>query len=316
MRALLKAARDPAWQMIGVVVAVLLTLFAASTAEKGRSELSVVHHSRTDLSRQWLPDAKFRVLHENSTYDINRSILDYYVLTNESSKPIEPGDFFEPLEVEVGSTGLSLVSVENCSASAAQACSVDSRPQGGNFVSASWARDGDRWRASPLLINSGEKICVIVVSERVGEDLSAIAAERPSWSSRICGMNLVQYKSLQAYAETLPRTLSAYLYVSVYMETEGIVWFTLLFATLFFAYLQLATISGWLNSGTLFGPLKVVALGLVSVTTAEILVDAFVNGNNADQLHPIVWPLLAIAALFFCFLAASALRTPRSQKAG
>lgn len=316
MKALLRAARDPAWQMIGVVVAVLLAFFASSASEKGRSELSVVHHARSDLSRQLLPEAKFRFLHEDSAYDINRSILDYYVITNESSRPIEPNDFFAPITVELDSSHLKLVAVENCSASAAQACSVDSRPQGGSYIPFGWAKANEKWQARPLLINPGEKSCVIVVSERLGPDQSAIAEQRPVWSSRVRGITLVQYDSVQAYVETLPRSLSDYFHVIVYMDTVGILWFVFLFASLFFSYIQLARISGWLPADAILSQVKVVALGLVSITTSEILVDVFVNGNSGDRLHPVVWPLLAVAVIFFGVLSASALKASRSRQEG
>ena len=308
MRWIINALRDPAWQMISAVVAIVAVFLATATDDTARPQLSIVHDSRSDLSRQWLPDSRFQIFHNDSKFDVNRTVLDYFLIINDSSRALEGKDFLEPLTVAVDSPMGKLVSVENCSYQAGKACRPDQQLTRPSFADLSWSLANGNWQATPTLLNPGERACVIAVLERQSDSDANVFDVSPTWTARIRGINVAQFPSSEAYDSSFPRELASYWYMFAYLDTTGIIWFSVLFFTFFVSFVQLAILSRTVAIDSMKGAIQLASLGVVAMMSAQILVARFVDGQNGDNLHPVVWVWASIAVAVFLFLAIKAVR--------
>lgn len=298
--------RDPIWQMLGVFIAVIAIFVTASQTTFSRKALTVVHDRQSKLADQWLPGDRFKLLVQGTTYDIDRTVVDYYMLINESRQAIRPTDFVTPLEIRPNSGIKRILSVESCSKPHAQVCSADgsSTPTGGAYAPTSWKQNGDAWAADNPLLNEGDRACVLVVSE-LAEAGKTDVVTAPSWSARITDYHLKVYDSPQAYVDSQEKRLIDYVWTVVVLQGPGVYWFLLLLTVTLFVNLSIAGISNWLAVNTKMGVLKCVLIALLCTSTSEILVDIFVNRRS--NLHAVVWPLLVAHGLFVTYLARRAL---------
>jgi hypothetical protein len=168
MATFLKRLRDPVWQAIGVLVAVIAIFLSTSTSVDKDAELSIVHVRKLKFSAYWLPAERVKLLIQGLAQDVENVEVDYFVLINSSQKPILPFDFVSPIEVSKGVGTKQLIVVESCSKRMEQACSVDgsSGGMGGTYVTFNWHASKDKWDATPDLLNPRDESCVLLISEK------------------------------------------------------------------------------------------------------------------------------------------------------
>ncbi len=312
MNLVLRILRDPIWQVLGVFVGVIALFVATTQTTSNRSELSVVHIRQTRMADYWMSGARIKLLIQGTKREIEKTVVDYYMLVDSSTDPIHPTDFIAPLEISAGAGAKRILAVESCSKPVAQACSSDgsSTVGGGNYVQTNWGQKADRWIAAPLLLNNGDQACVMVVSELI-DNPGVGASTSSNWSARITKVQLKAYDSLQAFANRDGKRLIDYVWTSVTLQGSGVYWFVLLLAVSFVATASLAVRGGWLVLTSRTGMFQCVLAILLCASTSEIFVDIFVNrkGDWRDPtLHPIVWPLLTLHTALVVFLARRALR--------
>lgn len=319
MNGLLRVLRDPVWQMIGVVVAVITFLITNAQTDLGPKELVAVHVRQGSLTDQWLPSENVQLLIEGAKYDINNAVADYFLLINESSKPILPEDYVNPIEVSPRSYIKRIVRVESCSQSYAQACSSDgtTTPNGGAYTPTTWAQTGLKWISNKPLINESDRACILVVFEP--NDVSKeVGKPSVDLSVRIKGVNFRTFDDYRMYFESRKRWYHS-LYTVVTLSGISVYWFLLLVGTLLFANIRVFQRAKLIDLQRPGGVALLVFVCLLCVSTSEILVDIYVNreGRFSDPgIHPIVWPLLAIHLLFFVYAAWRAFRRSSPELSG
>jgi hypothetical protein len=300
--------RDPIWQTVGVVVSVLGIFLTLGSHAGDRREVSVIHNTQDKMANRWLPGDRFSILHDDKKFNIERTVVDYYLIKNESLAAIRPEKFVEPFSVAFTSSKGNIISVENCSEKYAQACTADSASTSNTYVGISWSRSNEKWTSDRPLLNSGDVSCVLIVSEHNSLP-EADAAETPDWNARIEGYSLRTYASIGAYQSTLDSGYSKYFSIAVVLVNAAIFWFLTLFAIFFFSLMFFASQSNWVAVDTRSGIVRIVLLALFAISTAEILVDGLITHHGGfSQEHPIIWPLLLAFILLFAYLIARAFR--------
>lgn len=318
MNFVLKVMRDPIWSMLSVLVAILTIFVTTSQTTLNRKELTVVFDHQSKLANVLLPSDRFKLFLEGTTYDFERTTVDHYLLTNESSGTVRPIDFKSPLTIQPNAGTKQIILVESCSKQL-QACYGDSSstPTGGAYAPTSWKQVGDSWEADNPLLNEGERACVLVVS--ILKDVVKTDELIPqTWSARIEGYRLKLYNSPQEYFASKEKRLIDYMWTAVVLQGSGVYWFVLLLAVLLFVNLSIAGTGSWLAVNTKIGVLKCVLLALLCTCTSEILVDIFINRRGHvfnSGLHPVVWPLLAVHSLLVVYLARRAFTIRQTRSA-
>lgn len=313
MRKLLELLRDPIWQMLGVLVAVLTVFITSSQSDPGPKELVSVHVRQGRIIDQWMPGSRVQVLIEGSNFDPDKAVADYFFLYNNSSNAIAPTDFVSRLEI-TPRQGAVVKQVRSCSESFAQVCSTDgsSTPSGGAYVRTEWKVVGGKWSAEGPLINKDDVMCVLVVSEP--KDDHQRGTPFADVSARVKGFNFRSFGSLNDFAASKQRWYHSF-YTMVYFEGLAVYWLVALAGTMMLASLRLLHLAISGASRSLKQSLIEVAVALLSISTAEILTDVYFNrgGNFLDpSVHIIVWPLLAFHTIVLLFLIAKAARARRT----
>jgi hypothetical protein len=132
MQKILSILRDPIWQMLGVIVAVITIFISSNQTDSGTKDLVSIHIRQGRILDQWMPGSKIKILSQANTYDSEKVIADYFILHNASSLPIAPTDFLSTIDA-IPRQGATIKEVRSCSQSFAQACSSDgsTTPAGG-----------------------------------------------------------------------------------------------------------------------------------------------------------------------------------------
>jgi hypothetical protein len=312
MQKLLKILRDPIWQMLSVVVAVVAIFIAVVHVDTAPKELLSVHVRQGKLIDQWMPNEKTKVLIEGSNYDPQRAVADYFFLVNSSSLPISPSDFVTRLEVNPRQ-GSTIYRVQSCSQSYAQVCSSDgsTTATGGAYVHTEWKLSDGKWTADGPLINKDDAACILVISEPTpasikGVPLAAVVA-------RVKGYNFKSFESLEAAADAKKRWYHSF-YTAVEFQGMAVYWLVALAGIFIFANLRLLQLSQCNAGREILRTSVQTATVLLCFSSAEILIDVFMNrgGNFFDpSIHKMVWPLLAIHLIFIAYLVFRALRVRR-----
>lgn len=301
MNRILSIIRDPIWQAVGVLVSVIGIFITLSTPSPSQGELAIVRVETINFGAYLLPDTLLRLNLQKEQQSMEGALVDYYTLINKTQKPIVPSDYIIPLTVAAANENRILV-VASCAkpnqGSSDLSCTSDL------FVSSNWTQQGDSWVQERALLNPGEQFCVIVV-RKPGAARGSIGV---SWQSRIVGTRVSTYASQQQYGKSLEMRWYDVVQTSIHLEGFGAYWFALLQVAMFYATAILARQARW--QGTRFGSAiwPVVVVMVLSTSTAEILVDIFLNENRSNQ-SPLIWPLLLAHLLVILYLLVRAIRT-------
>lgn len=289
MTSVMKVLRDPVWQSIGVLIAILALFISTSKVTKD-VELSIVHWNNMDFDTYWLPPDGINLQFKNKKEDINKIGIDHFLLINSSSKPILPSDYISQLSVKkINGNGLLYV-VESCSQKMEQQCSSAGLVGGGGaYVPFSWAGSGDKWSAKPELLNAGDQSCVLLISEKDGSEQKPIKS-RFQWNGRLVNVRLKNYESPEEYYKSREKNIGDYFFASVIIQGRGIYWFLFLQCVFISVFIYFGSRSQWLPSLEKSHIIKIWFIALLSITSSEILIDIFINRRSG--LHPIIWPLL------------------------
>lgn len=307
MSSVLRVLRDPVWQAIGALIGVIAIFVAISTAPPSGGELAVVHLQKIKFSEYMLPADRIKLLVQGSKQELNDAAVDYFIIQNLTTKPILAADFTKPLEVQKGPNTKRILVVESCSKSLAQKCSPDgaSTPSGATYVAFDWAAKGDKWVATPGLLNAGDQSCVVVISEDAGKPTSK-TSDRLVWETRIASVQFKAYGSQADFAANQTKRWVDYVTTTVELTGLGAYWFVLLQCTLFVITAYLGARSGWVSGLSSRDLIRLMFVMILATTTSEILIDIFVN-RRGDGLHPISWPLIVLHGVFVGYLAYRAL---------
>lgn len=291
-----KFMRDPIWQAVGVLVSVLIVFFTTSTPTPKNGELAIIKTQSIKFSDYMLPSSILRLNLPKSSQSMDGAIVDYFTIINKGAKPILPNEYTAPLTVKPKPSE-EIFLVDSC-AQPNDSLSKDAEScKPGSFVSSTWQQHEGTWIQDRALLNSGEQFCVIVIRKSPKELSNAPLG----WEGRIVGVKIATYDSLGEYSKSLEKGLGYYLQTTIRLEGFGAYWFVALQLAAFYATLVLARQARWLRT-SLHSPIWPVALAmLLSTSTAEILVDVFIN-LNFTHLSPLVWPLLLAHFLLIIYL--------------
>ena len=312
MQKLIKLLRDPVWKVVGIVAGIIFAFATFTKTDAGTRTVAVIHSKQERLVNQWLPGDRFKLQVAGSSYDIDRAVVDRYQIINLSKKSIKGGDFLDPLRVDSPSKSVRVVSVESCSPQLAQAC-TPSGQHANSFVRTAWKQVDSSWVAESPHLNPGDTACILVVTEHEKLGQGSDAAPAPKLNVRVDDYSVVAFKSIYEYELNRSKEITEHFNVSILLLGGGVYWFLMLFAVLLFAGLWLANRGRWADTLSAGGVARCTFVALMAASTAEILVDIFVNrrGNLADPaLHPVIWPLLIVQLGFLAYLIWRALHAP------
>lgn len=298
-----KFMRDPIWQAVGVLVSVLIVFFTISTPTSTNGELAIVKTQSIKFSDYLLPNSILRLNLPKSNQSMDGAIVDYFIMINKGAKPILPNEYSAPLTLKSKSSE-EIFLVDSCAQPNDSSLGKDDAKscKPGSFVSSTWQQHDGAWIQDRALLNSGEQFCVIVI-RKSPKDLSNAPL---GWEARIVGVKTATYDSLGEYSKSLEKGLGYYLQTTIRLAGFAAYWFVALQLAAFYATLVLARQARWLRT-SLHSPIWPVALAmLLSTSTAEILVDIFIN-LNFTHLSPLVWPLLLAHLLLIAYLVKRAI---------
>lgn len=292
---LLKFLRDPIWQMLGVIIAVVTLVLTAPQFSLSKSDLVVLPIRKSLVVDRWIPKDSLKLLIDGANVDSNSAIATSYLLINESGSSISPENYNGPIRIQAAAD-TRLIRVDSCANSFGQACTADGTrtASGGAFVDTSWKKDGDSWAATGPLLNKDDVACVQIVVESI--NTTSRETKPPRVSAHIKGVNLKFFATAEEYAESR-KTWHDSFQTSVRLDGYQPHILTLIAAVLMFASARLFAYASSISVGSVVGATLLVSLMLLSMSTAEILVSMYLKGGPAEPLHPIVWPLLGMHAL-------------------
>ena len=300
--------RDPMWQMIGAVAAIVALAAAFFGVGGDKKSVSVTHFLQATFPEEWKLSKDFGLTYKGAPIESKNVFFDYYIIRNDSKKlPIRDREFVKKLTVFSPWEELRIISVHSCSLTHSELYTANNYSAVGkrSYVDVEWALNAssNAWSGKFGLLNPGDAACVIVVSERFGKYIEKDVFF-PEWDARITAYDFLYYRNQYAYQMSIQKELSDYLYIEVMLSTGGILLFLILFCVMFYYGVKKAQSASYLADGdSVYRRLLLIAL--VSISTAEILADVLANreGNFfADEVHIIVWPLLAAHFMFFAYL--------------
>ncbi|MGH6646523.1 hypothetical protein [Aquabacterium sp.] len=228
--------------------------------------------------------------------------VDYYSIINKGPKPILPSDFIAPLSIDTPSDG-GILLVDSCaqpsqgSQKQTSSSSSSSSCKPGSFVTTTWSEQENQWIQERALLNPDELFCVVVIQKAGAQNLH--------WSGRIAGSKIAHYANFEEYENSLEKKLPYYFETSIHLEGLAAYWFAILQVSGLYSTLLLARQAKWPSSAGALWPTIVATL--LATSTAEIMVDIFIN-DNRTRLSPVVWPLLFGHAALIVLLLVRALK--------
>lgn len=305
LNATLKYLRDPVWQAVGALVAVIalfITVAPTEPAIVGDSELSIIHTHGIKFDQFLISSDSIQIIAGKSKQDPANLEIEYFQITNTSSKPIYPTDFAESLSVTNVKGKKPLIAVQSCSSQLAMSGNAACMPNRITLVPFAWVEKNGIWSAAPSLMNPKDSSCVLLVSLK-SETQSKGFLERFHWNARIAGFNVRTYESLAEYdLRVTPPNWKKYFWIEVTLGGWGIAWFVVLQITFIALTSYLGLASGWIVGARRRDIIRFITLALFATTTSEILVDIFVNRRPFQELHAVCVPLLLAHFALFAYL--------------
>jgi hypothetical protein len=298
--------RDPLWQAIGVFVSVLTLFISSIVTTNEKSELSLIHYQTIDFSEYYLPDAKIKLLIQGTAQNLDAARADYFTVTNLGTVAIQKDDFDVPVTLQAGKATDRILFVESCATPIGQSVSSHGSVSRADYVKLNWKENRDGWSADPALMNAGDAACLVVVS------IPAVTASpNPTkfvWNARVRNVPFKAYGSYNEFYSSIKRSWADYVVVGISLDGIAVYWFILLQAVLFGTSFVLATVSNWWSVQHRRTTIRAIVLMLLSTSSAEIMVDVFINRRGAE-LHPAAFPLLLThisLLIYFTFIAVRA----------
>jgi hypothetical protein len=302
----MKYLRDPAWQALGVLVAIFAMFFSISN-NIAPAELSVIHSKTISFNEYLLPENRVKLLIEGLPEKLENVNASYFVLKNFSQFPIKPSDYISPVHVSKGESVKRLLLVESCSQKAAQSCGDGNNS---SFVPAQWNKSNNEWVMAPELLNPNESLCVVLIWEQE-PSVKALSTPLFNWDSRIINVGMKIYSSTSEFYEKKQKTGSDIaMSIIVILMGAGVYWFLILFSALFSFMYYMAMRSEWLVGSSIQVTGKALIIATLSVSTTEILIDLFVNNRTVKGLHYFAWPMLALHIVMLTIIFIKAVRQP------
>jgi len=121
----------------------------------------------------------------------------------------------------------------------------------------------------------------------------------------VADVSLRVFNSREEYAEAKTSKLSKFFFVAILLQGRDVYWFLLLLAAFLAISLKIAGLSSIANLNSNKGIAIVVALILLSASSAEILVFLFAGTSfrrSISHVHPISWPLLIFHVALLAFI--------------
>lgn len=309
---MLKILRDPVWGSIGVLIGFVGVFVALAPNVPG--ELAVIHVRHISSDDYLLPKDRIKLLVAGGEQQSQDFVVDHFIVTNTSTRPLLAKDFVSPIEVASASSAKRILTIESCSEQLTAACAANevARAEGAAFIPVLWEKSEDKWVATPSLLNPREESCVAVISE-ASVGTAAKASDRIQWKARIVGLQLRAYDSIQDFATKSGKHWQEYFLTSVRLEGLAVYWFIAL-QCVFFLITSFVSVRGnWISNLSLRSLFKILLVVLLSSSTAEILIDTFINRRSIADQHAVVWPLIFSHGMLIIWLAYRALRRPRGS---
>ena len=295
MKKLVALLRDPVWQGIGVLIAVIAIFLSSSNSKL--NEISIIPNDTFTNLSEYFPDSKIKFMIEGETSNLNNLYYRYFSIYNSSNLSFKADDFKNKISVKSKNPNIEIVLVSQCKNQTTPTEIINTSNPYFN-----WTKSGQGWELDPELLNSEEGGCMIMIIRNHSEGQVEINESDFLWNGRVVGTSLKIYSSAQAYSKANMR-MNDYLQVQVSFGTKGIIWFLVLQCFLFIVPLYITSKLKLSSMSNIKNPY---IFAFLSITTAEILVSKFINGT---EQHPIVWPLLIVHLALFIHLAHNAYKT-------
>lgn len=298
MKNIMRYLRDPVWQAVGALLAVIAILITLNTKNDQKAEVIVYAYHKIKFENFQLPSDRVKLVIQGTKEEISRAVVDYFIIINKSNKAIVASEIIESFNITATNKTERILLVSSCDFSSVSNSEQSKAP----YVNLTWQKKNSAWVAIPALLNSDDRVCVTVISEEAlpttGTDLPAI--ERLKWGGRVVNTNIKIYKSTEEYNLSIEKNWKQALKTEIYLSGYAAYWFAIFQIILFLLTLGLALRSNWLTNNSKKNTLKLCILVLICTATAEIFTDIFVN-LNLFNLHEFVWAFLLVHFLFILY---------------
>jgi hypothetical protein len=282
MTAVLKALRDPVWQAIAALAAIIALIIAwpSSTLTSKPDEVAIVHIWGIPSKEDTIPRGDIEDAIRDAGLEGTALYTTPILIFNRGSRAIVPERFVVPFSITARHGSVLLV----------KACNLGSGFGGGygNFqvsAPASPVKAAGTWKLEPLLLNAGEIACVRIFLSVPDKNSGEIPV--PSVTARIVDASITEYRSAQEFNEATKTPFDLVFRVSVHIQGVWVYVFITLQAALFLlTYLILwkAKIhrTTAISTGMLLVPVVIFA-----TSSAQNIVA--LQTLAADAWHPAIW---------------------------
>lgn len=295
---MLKYLRDPIWQSIGVILALIVTFLTLNIKSDQKSELVIYPYSKIKFEDFRLPSDQVKLVIQGTKEEIKRAVVDYFIIQNTSNKPILAKDFIENITLSPGIKTERIFLVSSCNTSDIK---NDNNNEDKTFISLTWQKKGQTWVTFPTLLNPNDKVCVSVISQEINleNNKSSSIDGRLIWNARIINFQIKNYNLYEEYLKNIDRDWKNYFQTNIFLYGFSAYWFVLFQISLLLITLNFSYKANWLNSEN--NKFKLIFITLMSTALAEVFTDIFVN-LNISNLHDVSYFLIIFYVLFLIYL--------------
>ena len=277
--------RDPAWQFIGIIIALVGLYLTAVTDSKSPDILDIITYSEQKLF--YLPpsmDKKIRIELNNKKLDTQNLRHAYYLIQNTSQKSIKPTDFI---------SSLSITSTEN------EIIAVDSVSDASS-IAPEWSKSGNNtWQMKPALINKDAAFWVTVVFSPNTKEKDT--AKEIKWRADIIDFKVTNHESVDKYLESSKWSRN---FFSAHFSLDGSAVYLFFTAQLLLFIFLLLIVKN-------FGPREINPKLLACLITtlplctiiAEVSIDSIIN--KRPQAPIAIFAIGSLACIFLLLLIRS-----------
>lgn len=286
-----KLIRDPAWQFVGVVIALLgliVTIWPSIDLSKDEPSVTLCNLKQFQIfsADPAPPEVKDRLFltYRGNEIPLTELSVTQFCLSNKTGRTIENSDFIRPLTFELAE-GAEIIYIRNF------------RQEHTTAVASEWHQvDTSRWEMTPTFLNANETLWIQAVY-RIKETIEKNNPEEVfKWQALFKGASF----------KLSPQPEKQHVWYSLKVSHEGLGLYLLIGTGLLFSFISLSLYQRFRSPARFGGNQIITSVILTSASwaTAEIIIDFTYNGRENQPTIGFLFVIsLAIAAIFSTYIA-------------
>ena len=283
--------RDPAWQFVGVVIALLglmVTIWPSIDLSKNEPTVTLCNLKQFQIfsADPAPPEIKDRLLltYRGNEIPLTELAVTQFCLSNKTGRTIEDSDYIRPLTFELAE-GAEIIYIRNF------------RQEQTTAVASDWHQIGtSKWEMTPTLLNADETLWIQAIY-RINETSTKKNPEDMfKWQVLFKGASF----------KLSPQLEPQHVWYSLKVSHEGLGLYLLIGTGLLLSFISLSLHQRFRSAVRLGGNRIITSVMLTSASwaTAEIIVDFTYNGRENQPTIGFLFVIaLAAAATFSTYIA-------------